>query len=134
MKQNIMKKWIKALRSGKFKQGIGMLKQFNSKGQARHCCLGVLCELYNEEMKKNHKKTLSEKICDNAFGSQYGYTTFNGVADSLPERVSDWSGIGTSFGRFYGKDTLPEALADLNDSGRKFNTIANIIETNWENL
>ena len=134
MRKEVMKKWVKALRSGKFKQGQGTLKQYNSKGKAQHCCLGVLCELYNENMKKNHKKTLPEKICDNDYSFQYGYTTFNGVADSLPERVRDWSGISTSFGKFYGESTLPAPLSDLNDDGRKFNTIANIIEKHWENL
>jgi hypothetical protein len=134
MRKEVMKKWIKALRSGKFKQGQGTLKQYNSKRQARHCCLGVLCELYNEEMKKNHKKTLPEKICDNDSSFQYGYTRFNGSVDGLPERVKDWSGIKTSFGKFYGKDTLPAPLSDLNDDGRKFKTIADIIEKNWESL
>jgi hypothetical protein len=132
MKNNIMKKWVKALRSGKFKQGTGTLKQFNSKGQAQHCCLGVLCELYNSEMKKNKKKTLSEKVYDNDIG--FGYTRFNGSADCLPQNVRDWSGIASSYGKFYGGDTLPEPLADLNDNGKKFKTIADIIEKNWENL
>ena len=31
MKKDIAKKWIKALRSGKYKQGKGYLKQFNTK-------------------------------------------------------------------------------------------------------
>lgn len=56
MKQNIMKKWVKALRSGKYKQGYGTLKQYNGFEEVYHCCLGVLCELYNDEMRKNKKK------------------------------------------------------------------------------
>lgn len=146
MKNNIMKKWVKALRSGKYKQGIGMLKQFNSKGQAQHCCLGVLCELYNEEMKKNHKKALTEKICDNdSYHFKYGYTKFNGTSCALPEDVKKWSGIRTNYGKFYGnndlyyssneeKNDLSTPLDFLNDSGAKFKTISNIIEKNWENL
>lgn len=139
MKQNIMKKWVKALRSGKFKQGTGTLKQFNSKGQPQHCCLGVLCELYNQEMKKNKKKTLPEKICDNDSDFSHGYCRFGNKRDDLPYEVMAWSGINNALGKFR-TDTVDEygdneeCLADLNDTGRKFKTISNIIEKNWENL
>lgn len=129
MKQNIMKKWVKALRSGKYKQGSGTLKQYNRKGQAEHCCLGVLCELYNHTMKKNKKKTIPEKICDNDRDFSFGYTRFDGSCDGLPKSVRDWSGVKDTIGTF-GK----ENLADLNDNGETFKTIANIIENNWENL
>lgn len=135
-----MKKWIKALRSGKFKQGTGTLKQYDSKGNAQHCCLGVLCELYNETMKKNKKKTLPEKIYDNDSDFSHGYCRLGGKLDDLPKEVKDWAGMKTSFGKFYVKDfgdnlSLGEnSLADLNDTGRKFKTIADIIEKNWEVL
>ena len=134
MRKEVMVKWVKALRSGKFKHGTGTLKQFNSKGDAQHCCLGVLCELYNQDMKKNHKKTLKITVYDNDASFKYGYTRFNGASDGLPEDVKKWSGISTSFGRFYGDDDLPAPLADLNDDGRKFKTIANIIEKNYDKL
>jgi len=141
MKQNIMKKWIKALRSGKFKQGTGTLKQYNSKGQAQHCCLGVLCELYNEEMKKSKKKTLPEKVYDNDGDFSHGYSRFGGKKDDLPKEVKDWAGMKNSVGNFKIKEVdycgeydHEESLADLNDSGRKFKTIAGIIEKYWEVL
>lgn len=38
-------KWIKALRSGKFIQGNGKLKQKYSEGEIKHCCLGVAGEI-----------------------------------------------------------------------------------------
>jgi hypothetical protein len=129
MKQNIMKQWIKALRSGKYKQGTGTLKQYNSKGKAEHCCLGVLCELYNQEMRKNKKKTIPEKIYDNDSNFSFGYTRFDGSCDGLPKSVRDWSGVKNIIGQFE-----TENLADLNDTGRKFKTIAGIIEKNWEVL
>lgn len=129
MKQNIMKQWIKALRSGKYKQGTGTLKQYNSKGKAEHCCLGVLCELYNQEMRKNKKKTIPEKIYDNDSNFSFGYTRFDGSCDGLPKSVRDWSGVKNTIGQFE-----TENLADLNDCGRKFKTIAGIIEKNWEVL
>jgi hypothetical protein len=133
MKQNIMKKWVKALRSGKYKQGTGTLKQFNSKGQAQHCCLGVLCELYNTTMKKNKKKILPEKVYDNDSDFSHGYCRFGGKKEDLPKEVKDWAGMNDNLGRFYLSDHY-EYLADLNDCGRKFKTIADIIEKEWKNL
>ena len=122
-----MKKWVKALRSDKFKQGAGTLKQFNSKGQAQHCCLGVLCELYNEHMRKNKKKILREKIRNNDIG--FSFVLFDDRRDDLPNEVMIWSGINDSFGNFNGY-----CLSDMNDLGQKFKTIADIIEKNWESL
>ena len=140
MKQNIMRKWIKALRSGKFKQGTGTLKQYDSKGQAQHCCLGVLCELYNDTMRKSKKKTLPEKVYDNDSGFSHGYCRFGGKKEDLPKEVIDWAGMDNSMGRFYADyyDNNvfrgENSLADLNDTGRKFKTISNIIEKYWEVL
>lgn len=140
MKQNIMKQWVKALRSGKYKQGTGTLKQYDSKGNAQHCCLGVLCELYNETMKKNKKKTLLEKVYDNDSDFSRGYSRFGGKKEDLPKDVMNWAGIEDSMGRFnadyYDNNIFRgrNCLADLNDLGKKFKTIADIIEKNWEVL
>jgi hypothetical protein len=134
MRKEVMKKWVKTLRSGKFKQGTGTLKQYNSKGQSQHCCLGVLCELYNSEMKKSKKKTLPEKVYDNDMDFSFGYSRFGGSKEDLPKDVMKWSGIENSLGQFNLSDNHYETLADLNDLGRKFKTIADIIEKNWESL
>lgn len=134
MKKNVMIKWIKALRSGKYKQGTGTLKQYNRKGQAQHCCLGVLCELYNQEMRKNKKKTIPEKVYDNDSEFNYGYTRFDGSRDGLPKSVRDWSGVHGTIGDYRDDKHREENLADLNDTGKKFKTIADIIEKNWEAL
>lgn len=144
MKQNVMKKWVKALRSGKFKQGQGTLKQFNKQGQTQHCCLGVLCELYNQEMKKNKKKTLPEKVYDNDSDFSYGYCRFGGKKEDLPKEVKNWAGIRDSLGKFKTPTDIADechwfddgeiCLADLNDIGKKFKTIANIIEKNYDIL
>lgn len=133
MRKEVMKKWVKALRSGKFKQGQGTLKQYDSKGNAQHCCLGVLCELYNDSMRKSKKKTLSEKVYDNDMDFSHGYCRFGNKRDDLPHEVMAWSGISDCLGKFR-TDTVDECLADLNDTGRKFKTIANIIEKNYEAL
>ena len=39
-------KWVEALESGQYKQTKGYL----SKGNNRFCCLGVACDLYQEEI------------------------------------------------------------------------------------
>ena len=129
MRKEVMKKWVKALRSGKFKQGTGTLKQYNSKGQPQHCCLGVLCELYNENMKKNHKKTLPEKICDTYF-----ITKFGTKADTLPTQVKKWAGMKSTEGYWTTENGLKDSLIDWNDSGKTFKNIANAINNNWEKL
>ena len=39
-------RWVKALRSGKFKQSTGTLKDVNNSGDVvGYCCLGVLCAI-----------------------------------------------------------------------------------------
>lgn len=129
-----MKKWVKALRSGKYKQGGGTLKQYNSKGQAQHCCLGVLCELYNKEMKKSKKKTLPEQFCNSDGDFSHGCSRFSGKKEELPKEVMKWAGMNDNLGKFYLSDNHYECLADLNDTGRKFKTIADIIEKNYEYL
>lgn len=134
MKKEIAKKWVKALRSGKYKQGKTYLKQVYYNGQAHHCCLGVLCELYNNTMKKksitvwNRKKTLSTQISSKT-STEPNYVTFNGKAGELPGVVMEWAGINSPLGNFE-----IYSLADLNDRGATFESIANIIEKNVENL
>jgi len=133
MKKEIAKKWIKALRSGKYKQGKVYLKQLNSKNEPRHCCLGVLCELYDQQMKKNHKKTLfTEHMIDSETDAEF--VSFNKHDGGLPKLVREWAGITSPLGEFINDKDRVEYLADLNDDGKKFSTIADIIEKNVESL
>lgn len=46
MNENIKKRWVEALRSGKYKQGHGAL--WNPRTD-RFCCLGVLCEIARQD-------------------------------------------------------------------------------------
>ncbi len=46
MKKELKDKWVKALRSNKFKQTRGTLRQYSySSHRCTYCCLGVLCEV-----------------------------------------------------------------------------------------
>lgn len=44
MDKKLAKKWVKALRSGKYKQTTDNLQD-----ETGHCCLGVLCEIQTEK-------------------------------------------------------------------------------------
>lgn len=52
MKESIKKKWLEALRSGKYKQAKETLKDNSGK----FCCLGVLCDIHRKTMKKSQFK------------------------------------------------------------------------------
>lgn len=142
MKKEVMTKWTKALRSGKYKQGKEFLKR-EYKGVTRHCCLGVLCELYNKEMKKNKKSCAKEKTVDLKERNMEFFFKFDNVAQVLPPKVRKWAGIKTTEGHLPRKYYLdkdgsfngnPTDLTGANDDGKTFKTIANIIEKNWEGL
>ncbi len=48
MDTKLARKWAKALRSGKFKQGKSELRSNAPDGSSSYCCLGVLCEINGE--------------------------------------------------------------------------------------
>ena len=140
MRKKIAHKWIKALRSGKYKQGKNWLKS-TCEDVVRHCCLGVLCELHNEAMRKQKRKTAKE----NFNGSNF--VIFDGNAQALPPSVQKWAGMKSDQGEFpyRGKSSHPglgslanchmvESLAGMNDGGCSFQEIATFITKNTERL
>ena len=57
MKTELKQRWVKALRSGKYKQGRGQLRLNDGIGDEKiflHCCIGVLCELIDEDAWECH--------------------------------------------------------------------------------
>ncbi|NBQ68164.1 MAG: hypothetical protein EBU46_04735, partial [Nitrosomonadaceae bacterium] len=52
MKAEIKQRWLNALRSGKYKQGEGSLRQLDNEGKPQYCCLGVLCDLHRISTKR----------------------------------------------------------------------------------
>lgn len=119
-------KWVKALRSKKYKQTDGVLK--NEDG---YCCLGVLCDVYRKDLKlKPHK----------IWDDEYNFIVKKGkdggcdeVEDAtLPPDVAVWAGLKgpkrSDPTVTYDKRRL--SLSQLNDSeGLTFEAIADIIET-----
>lgn len=107
MKKRIKKLWLKALRSGKYKQGKGCLR-----ADRKYCCLGVLCDVYAKE--KGERWGASD---DARFYSMHG------EIHVLPTPVMRWAGLNDS-NPFLGD----ENAAPLNDNGTSFKKIANLIE------
>jgi hypothetical protein len=114
MKQEVMKIWVDALRSGEYTQGKGCLKSISG----NHCCLGVLCELYD----KNNEEKLAKLEVE-------GRVFFNENSRLTPMKVVNWAGLHFSDGSIQG-----ESLANLNDRGSSFQEIADLIEQNVERL
>lgn len=110
------KKWVEALRSGKYKQTTDELQDGNG-----HCCLGVACEVYEKET--------GEKIPRDYKG--FIFNMDPGLSYDL-KKVKDWLGLETDSGHYFGKHR--ECLTDDNDNGKTFNQIADIIESEPEGL
>ena len=109
------KKLVKALRSGKYKQGIGSLHPDKN----TFCCLGVGCDQYRLENQADnwHK--------NNSVG---GIFQFLGHGSVLPDEVRDWLGFASDDGSFIDDNGCFTSLAALNDGYTSFEDIADIIE------
>ena len=131
MKKSVMKKWVKALRSGEYLQCKGELTEKNKKGQDTFCCLGVLTNLYVEE------NGISKLKLPNSKGNTLNFWKYNeNYASYLSMAVQSWAGMSSSNGRLP-IGTLNEnanTLAGLNDKGSSFEEIADIIEKNYKEL
>jgi hypothetical protein len=106
-------KWVDALRSRKYQQAQGHLRNGDS-----FCCLGVACD-----------------ISGIGTWTEYGYTINHyGNNNLLPKEVRNWLGLKDNAG---GHDIgTPQAthLAWENDHGTTFEQIADVIEANADEL
>lgn len=128
MKPDIAEKWVAALRSGDYMQGAGRLRSV----AGEFCCLGVLCDLY-------HKENPGAGSWVNHGAGEYAW--IDDLEDApivsiLPECVRNWAGMISDTGRIRGMSPapIPNTLAEMNDRGTPFNTIADIIDREAENL
>ena len=102
------KKWINALRSGKFEQGRGYLNLFG-----KFCCLGIACEIFKD------KTTAVGR-------AKTGPVLYNGREQLAPTYVMQSLCLYDRSGGDcvdYGN-----ALAKMNDEGMSFPTIADLLE------
>lgn len=118
MNKEIADKWVEALRSGKYKQGTGSLCEITHSGE-HYCCLGVLCDIANIPY---------------TIGSA-PFKTYDGDKIGLSLGIMKKVGMESSLGRFRTiNNGIQFDLSKLNDGGRSFKEIADVIEQNWEAL
>jgi hypothetical protein len=120
------KSWLRALRSGKFKQTTGVLQNANG-----YCCLGVACELALKAGIITKKEEQPETKATPA------YFTFGSKPESLvlPEKVRLWLGLADNEGHFTTDGAgVSESLTNLNDTGKTFEAIADIIASEPKGL
>lgn len=108
MNKQVKQKWIKALRSGNYKQSIGAM--YDGKTNT-HCCLGVLSRLYIKEHNISGKNLTS--IIDDQLGNKKAPSSYPNA------KVLKWAGL-----HHYTCHTL----ANKNDHGVTFKEIAKYIE------
>jgi hypothetical protein len=136
-----VQKWIKALRSGEYKQGQKRLCVIDRDKSEKYCCLGVACELY---MKEFPEKLHREEHNINGIVRFHNYfvgekiETYEDWSVSLPPMVQEWLGLKDDYGGYVGEDDyvgkdFPTSLTKYNDVEKyTFNQIADIIERDYE--
>ena len=112
------KKWVAALRSGKYQQGKNWLR----KGD-QFCCLGVACELAVAE------GIVSYGVVGDVakYGNKYSY---------LPREVQDWLGLSHIGATYHGgsKERVNSLPIQNDCDGLSFEQIADIIESEPKGL
>jgi hypothetical protein len=112
LKKAVKKKWVAALRSGKYEQGKTAL----SIG-GKYCCLGVLCEV-----------AIENGLPIQATKSAGGLTEYDDSVSYLPHSVFDWATLKKGRGCLVDFHVPSGCLSQLNDSGKSFEEIADMIE------
>lgn len=101
LKPEIKKRWLAALRSGKYSQDKDKLRGING-----YCCLGVLCDVVKDDLNIAWKRNRSGWWIDDSY--------------SVPSLK-----VKAHCGDFYMFE-----LMSMNDRGESFATIADYIEAN----
>jgi len=113
-----IKKWIEALRSGQYKQGIYSLRNHNDDEDDTFCCLGVACDLFAEEVGGEWQRAGDDykfQIVDN---QHYGVSF-------MPSPMVEYLGLSDGF--------LNDKLSAMNDGEYSFEQIADEIEKELNN-
>jgi hypothetical protein len=101
--------WLKALRSGKYRQGVGALHSYVSN---TFCCLGVAADITTDVEWGRISPSLRVELVKKEDNKSLGWDIYYGPSTCL-------SG-------------LARALAKMNDEGASFTEIADWIEANTE--
>jgi hypothetical protein len=114
IKKEHLTKWVDALRSGKYKQGVNSLKREDGS----FCCLGVLQDVLDGKVETN-----------TATGQSMGLPTGEWAKSKGIEDLTTRSGIGPYFNPllYVGRTALP--ASECNDHQRcSFSDIATMLE------
>lgn len=117
MNKNVKKVWLKALRSGRYKQGEGLLCNQYEGEKPTYCCLGVL---FNESSDGDWERDID----------------YDGLPDSVWFAVAnndvDQSDLPSGEAEKFGLNRISVAkLVEMNDEDNKsFKEIASWIEEN----
>lgn len=87
MNTKVIRKWVDALRSGKYKQSAGRLRKDDM-----FCATGVLCDLHSNVSRKYAWGT---DACGNPISGALTmhYTFYGGEIYDAPESVKKWVGL-----------------------------------------
>lgn len=106
--------WVKALRSGKYKQGTNALCSIDH----RYCCLGVLSKVQGRLVEKN------SVFMD---GPLY-HRIFLAPDNPLNSIIDNDGGFPSGFRVVTTNKFVADNLASMNDCGYTFRQIANVID------
>lgn len=129
MNPELKKEWVSALRSGKFAQVQGKLKNRVNGGYG-YCCLGVLCEIspdidMNYHIGHGRPKILNRDIVKDILEEAY----YDDDHEFLIEDEEFDHALRRYFFGQYGYDHH-DILVKMNDDGESFEDIADYIEKN----
>lgn len=111
------KLWVKALRSGKYKQAKEVLS--DRKG---YCCLGVACEVYQ---KKVGDLVIDRLSVGSVEGKKVKCVSYDNEKYTLPDKVRKWLGLSENDGCYEA-----DSLVGHNDKQDfNFKQIARVIES-----
>lgn len=114
-----IKAWVKALKSGKYKQTTEQL--YDGKG---FCCLGVATDLYLKEKGKEWQKETSR-----CYGVESQFTELQ--TSELTTEIASWYGLDSHSPEVNYKGTS-RTLMSLNDqTGLSFKKIAKLIKKTY---
>jgi hypothetical protein len=122
MKPEVKEAWLKALRSGEYQQATNRLR--TNEG---FCCLGVLCDIYHKQEQPLYQTGWW-------FVKDENYYMYNYSSAVLPVVVKEWAGLNDvdpSFGKEEEEEYSSHILSVLNDYGKNFNQIADLIEVHF---
>jgi hypothetical protein len=126
MKADIKTRWLEALRSGRYTQAKGALRKDALDGTPAFCCLGVLCELWLADHPLPGWQSGQRILKTGGTPEQVG--EIMGEDNFLPDEVQEWAGLDSRDGEFDNDEGEMSNLAELNDDGRDFAFLADIIE------